>query len=384
MFSSYYISLYILVSTLVPLTFGDGIEVQFGHDPDLDVAPGSDSPKLRSRDFEPLFADDPGAGGKPSSGDTKLAHRAIEVQFAYDPELDKSSTDPKISSRDFEPLFADDPGVGGKSSSGDPKLIHRAIEVQFAYDPELDKPSSSDPKISSRDFKPLFADDPGLGDAHTPDTSKILRRDTTFPPDVKLKMDDQLHDNERCAAQVQKNKKWQRSSEIDKRVDTSPKRKQPANIMFGADANMCRIVDQGRAQFLQWGATNMIGTVGLCGCTAVAIVSQAGGAIVAHWSPNANNYQQQWDNLWQLFDTNLRGQPAYAYIFGPEHNGVPRVPQLPDNIRTDIMNNMGISIVRGTYEQGDPNDPAQGTDGTLLIQLAQGALYVWLNNRRVH
>lgn len=334
MFSSYYISFYILVSTLVPLTFGDGIEVQFGHDPDLDVAPGSDSPKLRSRDFEPLFADHPGAGGKPSSGD--------------------------------------------------PKLIHRAIEVQFAYDPELDKPSSSDPKISSRDFKPLFADVPGLGDAHTPDTSKILRRDTTFPPDVKLKMDDQLHDNERCAAQVQKNKKWQRSSELDKRVDTSPKRKQPANIMFGADRNMCRIVDQGRVQFLQWGATNMIGTVGLCGCTAVAIVSEAGGAIVAHWSPNANTYQQQWDNLWQLFDTNLRDQRAYAYIFGPAHNGVPEVPQLPDNIRDDIMNNMGISIVRGIYEQGDPNAPAQSTDGTLLIQLAQGALYVWLNNRRVY
>ncbi len=334
MFSSYYIPFYILVSTLVPLTFGDGIEVQFGHDPDLDVAPGSDSPSLRSRDFETLFADDLGAGG----------------------EL----------------------------SSGDPKIVHRAIEVQFAYDPELDKPSSSDRKLSSRDFKPLFADDPGLGDAPSPDTSKILRRDTTFPHDVKLKMDDQLHDNERCAAQVQKNKKWQRSSELDKRVDTSPKRPKPANIMFGPTASMCRIVDRERAQFLQWGAMNMIGTIGLCGCTAVAIVSDAGGAIVAHWSPNADTYQQQMDNLRQLFDTNLRGQEGLqAYIFGPAQNGVPQVPQLPENIRDDIFQYLGIPTARGTYEQGDPDSPAERHDGTLLVQLAQGALYIWINNRRV-
>ena len=249
-----------LAFTLLPLTSGDGIDVQFGHGPELDDASNPSISKLKARDFKPLFFDDPGADNKPSPNDAKLAQRGIEVQFAHDPALDEPHpSDSKIGSRDLQPLFWDDPGADGKSNFAGSKLANRDIEVQFGHDPELDEPPASNSEILTRDFKPLFADDPGSGGNPAPERRISSRQvEVQFGEDESLNdvsssatpanlprgfdlsnmdksaMDRLLQSDERCAARVQINKKWERSvDEIDKRVDPfDPRRQNPADIMF--------------------------------------------------------------------------------------------------------------------------------------------------------
>lgn len=165
----------------------------------------SDS-KIGSRDLQPLFWDSPGVDRKPNSGGSKLANRDIEVQFGHDPELDgPPNSHSEILPRDFNPLFADDPG-----SDGNP-------------DPER--------RISSRQVEVRFGENESLNDVSSSATPAILPRGNDLSNVDKTAL---LQSNERCAAQVQINKKWERSvDEIDKRLDPlDPGRQNPAKVMF--------------------------------------------------------------------------------------------------------------------------------------------------------
>ncbi len=143
---------------------------------------------------------------KPNSGGSKLANRDIEVQFGHDPELDgPPNSHSEILPRDFNPLFADDPG-----SDGNP-------------DPER--------RISSRQVEVRFGENESLNDVSSSATPAILPRGNDLSNVDKTAL---LQSNERCAAQVQINKKWERSvDEIDKRLDPlDPGRQNPAKVMF--------------------------------------------------------------------------------------------------------------------------------------------------------
>jgi hypothetical protein len=146
---------------------------------------------------------------KPNSGGSKLANRDIEVQFGHDPELDgPPSSNSEILPRDFNPLFADDPG-----SDGNP-------------DPER--------RISSRQVEVRFGEYESLNDVSSSATPAILPRGNDLSNVDKTAADQLLQSNERCAAQVQIDKKWERSvDEIDKRLDPlDPGRQNPAKVMF--------------------------------------------------------------------------------------------------------------------------------------------------------
>ena len=122
--------------------------------------------------------------------------------------------------------------------------------------------------------------------------------------------------------------------------------------------------------------------MGLCGCSALAITGEFG-TIVAHIGPNPATFKRQMEDIQKLFKDYIQGQQAKIYLFEPAENGVPVFPPFANQIQNWLIKNIGLGIARSTVEKGNADDPAQRLLGTLLLQLAQGALYMWINNQRV-
>jgi hypothetical protein len=79
------------------------------------------------------------------------------------------------------------------------------------------------------------------------------------------------------------------------------------------------VADMGAEIWHQFTAdAKIVGTDGVCGCTAVAIVGTTG-AIVAHITPNTKKAQEQFHRLKALFDDNLKGKPLLrALMYYPD------------------------------------------------------------------
>lgn len=187
-----------------------------------------------------------------------------------------------------------------------------------------------------------------------------------------------------AAAKIGTSKRWERSvNDIDKRVDPlRPNRPTPGNILF-SQPGWCEVVDGGAARYLLWSQRSLIGTIGLCGCTAIAITGEFG-AIVAHINPNLETFYPQMNALRDLFRQNIQGQTAQVYLLGPSRNGAAMVPQFTTDAYNYITHNIGLPIVRTLYEVGNVDNRDQARLGTLLVQLWQNALYVWVNNVKIN
>ena len=283
--------------------------------------------------------------------------RDLEVHFAADPALDGAPS-PKVSSRDFEVHFAHDPALDEAPSSNGPKVSPRNLEVHFAVDPSLDEPST--PKVSSRDQEADFATDPELNEAPISDDSQIFARALTGL-DLLLKNDQQ------CANR----KNWPRSFDLEKRV-------KPSDVLW--NVGQAIVVNMGLASYHAWNqAPEAIGTYGLCGCTAVAIVGQAG-AIVAHIQPNQAQFQNQMNRIRDLFNNNIRGQTLpRVFLLTPTLNDVVQVQPWQDQIST-FLSGLGVAVQDEHYPMV-LNGGAR--DGTLVVQRVAGAIKVWLNEKLI-
>ena len=103
-----------------------------------------------------------------------------------------------------------------------------------------------------------------------------------------------------------------RSFDLKERVD-----RENSDCLFNAGEAV--VADMGETEYLPWLTTgpNAIGTVGLCGCTAISIISPKG-AMVSHISPNPITLHSQLDKLKQKFDFNMRAEiQVYALIYSP-------------------------------------------------------------------
>lgn len=118
-----------LAFALLLLTPGEGIAVQFGHDPKLDDPSNPSNPTLKARDLSPYFFENLDADTKPSSSDANLAQRGIKVRLPHDPAFDDPHpSDSDIGSRDFETLSADAPD-SNKNSDTEKRTSSRQAEV---------------------------------------------------------------------------------------------------------------------------------------------------------------------------------------------------------------------------------------------------------------
>lgn len=79
------------------------------------------------------------------------------------------------------------------------------------------------------------------------------------------------------------------------------------------------VADMGAEIWHQFTAdARIVGTDGVCGCTAVAIVGTTG-AIVAHITPDMKIAQEQFHRMKRLFDDNLKGKPLLrALMYYPD------------------------------------------------------------------
>lgn len=357
----------LIISHLLPFSLGNTIpldrNVHLADEPGLDGAPNADSSKVSSRDLEVQFGPEPGLDGAPKSDSPKIFSRDLEVQFAPDPELNGAakSDSSKVSSRDLEVLFGPEPGPNGAPKPDSPKVSSRDLEVQFGPDPELSGAAKSgSSKVSSRDLDVQFAADPALDGTPNPNGPPLS-------PRAPSGLDKLLQNDQRCAHR----KNWHRSVDLEKRA-------KPSDVLW--NVGQAVVVQMGLAAWHAWGqAPEAIGTYGLCGCTAVAIVGQAG-AIVAHIQPNQAQFQNQMNHIRNLYQTHIQGQTLpRVFLMTPALNNVVQVQAWQDQVRS-ALTALGVSVQEEPYPMV-VNGGAR--DGTLVVQRIAGAIKVWLNEKLI-
>ena len=157
----------------------------------------------------------------------------------------------------------------------------------------------------------------------------------------------------------------------------------PSDSLFDNHGAAAWIVDMGMAYYLDWyhSPRNVIGTIGLCGCTAVAILGGSG-AIVAHISPSAdlNAIDAQLQHLGALFTQNLAGQMVNAYLFVPAENGNTLVPQFQIHIQQFLE---GLFMANWRVLPYTYNEAGRARDGTVVVQMVANLVSVYLDDKLV-
>lgn len=157
------------------------------------------------------------------------------------------------------------------------------------------------------------------------------------------------------------------------------KRARPSDALF--TAGQALRIGMGESGFLTWISNSYgIGTFGLCGCSAMAIVGNAG-SIVAHISPNPKVLTEQLIQIFTLYQQHLRdGETPRAYFFPPaSEDGAVMVAPFQDIIK-EFITFMGFGLVQNTYQF---NSDGTARDGTLIVRKVVDLVLVYLNDRVV-
>lgn len=115
-----------------------------------------------------------------------------------------------------------------------------------------------------------------------------------------------------CVMRAHKVNNGKRSLDLEKRVD-----RENSECLF--NDGEAEVADMGETKYMPWSTTGpkAIGTVGLCGCTAIAIIGESG-AIVSHISPFLITLDGQLDKLKESFNFNMRADiQVAAFVFSP-------------------------------------------------------------------
>ncbi|KAG7006068.1 hypothetical protein G7Y79_00016g040530 [Physcia stellaris] len=194
----------------------------------------------------------------------------------------------------------------------------------------------------------------------------------------------------KCALQNENGKKAEtRSLELEERQVFGP-HQIPSNFLFDAEPE-CLIVGMGLSDYLPWTGTrsgqSVIGTIGLCGCIAVAILSNDG-AVVSHLITRSDLSTQL--NLMFAKFLSMHGQyDIQAYVFTPETGeaipselaAVARVVAM--EVRGFIISHMQCSVVLSSYAVGG-DSPEYARLGTLVTTRVQGVIKLWVNDALIH
>ncbi|KAI4149055.1 MAG: hypothetical protein L6R39_002623 [Caloplaca ligustica] len=259
----------------------------------------------------------------------------------------------------------------------------QALELGFAHEPHVATgPEPGHSTLGRREVEVSSAKDSSL-DADGADYSDLaLERRDTSPPDENALLALEQADK-RCAAQLKDKRSLARPLALEKRVDIPAQ--SPSNILFDAPAQ-CLIVGFTDAQYLPFvGQTrNVIGTTGLCGCIAVAIVGESG-AVIAHLATRLD-MTAQFNRLLASFGAMHGQRDITAYVFvpnqGPAITGAmaAAVGQISIQLRDFIIDNMGVPIVSRGYDAGAQTQ-GNARVGTLMAAVVGGVVRLWINNR---
>ena len=130
-----------------------------------------------------------------------------------------------------------------------------------------------------------------------------------------------------------------------------------------------------------------IGTKGLCGCTAVAVVGQFG-AILGHINPSGRdlpNIDRQLNGLLHLFNQHIRPYTpysgAFAMIFPPNlANGAPVSQFFTDYITNFMTTNIGIAPTPHPYNFEIQGLDSRAHSNIVIKRLLGGVVKTWIND----
>ncbi len=260
-------------------------------------------------------------------------------------------------------------------SSGVSQKSERGLDTRLAIDPAFDDPQAADGLgLSSRDVETNTA----------PNAVRDVERrvDRPTPKNVYDQIAQNLKsmtaDDDKCwkRATSPGQKLRFRSLGIEKRLD------KPSDVLW--KAGLAVVVDRGESLFHDLALSPpALGTKGLCGCTAVAIVSQVG-CIVAHISPNVNTIDAQLAALLRLYNNRIKPQAyAYAYYFPPTYtNGEIKVPVFQKYITDFMLKSMQLGASLKPYV-ADP-DGNDAHEGSVVVKKVAGAIALYLNEKIVN
>ena len=157
------------------------------------------------------------------------------------------------------------------------------------------------------------------------------------------------------------------------------KRTNPSDVLWQNGAAV--VADMGNAVPLRFGDNGIfaIGTNGLCGCTALAIIGTTN-AVVAHFSPNENQLQGLLTYVHQLVNENLVGQAVRVIFSPPALNGVTMVQPFQDKITKYLTDTMKFTSIQPFPYVYNPTGGPR--DGTLVVVMA-GFIAAYLDNHLI-
>ena len=173
-----------------------------------------------------------------------------------------------------------------------------------------------------------------------------------------------------------------RKGHTSSKRDLGARQTSPAQLLFD---KLAFEVQMGSCNYLRWDQLDYgIGTIGLCGCSVIAIFGKYG-ALLAHFLPSRQDgfMADQLDALHRNFAAYFIGQPAsdiHAILLPPAEAelGVEVLPPLGDYIQAFIEENMGLQVARFTYTM---RPEGSGLDGTALLRnLAGVGVQLWVDN----
>ena len=176
-----------------------------------------------------------------------------------------------------------------------------------------------------------------------------------------------------CFDGKSKNRKKARSDQLEQRADS------PADLLLTEQA---RVVAMAMVSYAPWAELEFgIGTVGLCGCTAIAIFGRTG-ALFAHLSPSYNTIDSQLEAIRAYMQESFAGEDhtsITALIMPPAQDGTDVSWFLTTVITDFFVHSLSLPSVRVTYNM---LPEGSGRDGTILLRMFAGiGARVWINNQ---
>ena len=338
------------------------VNVEFGPDIDTTEDEEVEQPHVKRRSIDVQFGDNVPTSEDPASD---LNKRSTEVQFGDNLPDPEEVANAHIDKRSTEVQFGDD--LPNEEESSEPRLARRSTEVQFGDEPPT--PEDVDTEITPDSTHARRSTDVTFG----PDLPNNEASDPTIVPRELTDMQKLIQADLKCA---QQNRPHRRSLTLTPRSPMPP-----SDSLFDNHGAAAWIVDMGRAYYLDWNHSprNVIGTIGLCGCTAVAILGGSG-AIVAHISPNLDLLDAQLQYLGNLFTQNLANQMISAYLFIPAVNGNTLVPEFQDHIRLFLE---GLFLANWRVIPYTYNEAGRARDGTVVVQMVANLVSVYLDDNMV-
>ena len=148
--------------------------------------------------------------------------------------------------------------------------------------------------------------------------------------------------------------------------------------------NSGHLVTMGDEDYLEFSTEKpAIGTHGLCGCTAVVVITQ-NGAIVAHVSPNTAKAHDQFVNLRNFFNDKIKDKQTITRIVVFSPQGLTGVQaKFQDACKAFTKHIFTTEPEPKTYDRAETEQSGEKWGTVVVVKEGTGAAKLYLNDEEV-